>query len=372
MPELPFDIPGWALPAAFVVAGLVAGLILQRVLVSRLRAAAQRTKWKLDDVLAGSLGRLPFWWCFAAGVYAALRSLQLTPDQAELVGKVTVSVAILSATVLLSRVAAGYVRIRAEDTGGNLAAATALVTTITRVVVIVTGLLVLFQTLGIQITPILTTLGIGGLAVALALQDTLANLFAGIYVVLSGRTRKGEYIKLNSGEEGYVTEITWRDTSVMTLPNNLVVIPNKSLAAAIVTNYDQPDPETAVLVQVSVAYDSDLARVEEVTVDVARSVMKEVPGGVPTFDPFIRYHTFGDSGIGFTVILRAARLVEQHVLKHHFVKRLHARYAQEGIRIPFPTRTVEIVSADAGAPGGGEPPPGPSRDPHERGVAGGP
>jgi small-conductance mechanosensitive channel len=337
------DLAPWVVPVAFVGLGAVAGLVLQRLIVSRLRKAAERTAWKGDDVIVESLGKMPLAWCVGAGLYAAARTFPMTTEHVSLVDKVLVSAAILSATVVLSRIVAGLVRIRTERTGGNLAAATALVTTIVRVLVIVTGLLVLFQTLGIEITPVLTTLGIGGLAVALALQDTLANLFAGLYVVLSRRTRKGDYIKLDTGEEGYVSEITWRDTSVLKLSNDLVVIPNKNLASAIVTNYDQPDPETAVLVQVAVAYDSDLAEVERVTVEVARGVMKEVPGGVATFEPFIRYHTFGDSGVGFTVILRAKRLVEQHLLKHEFVKRLHARYAEVGIRIPFPTRTVEIV-----------------------------
>ena len=342
MPDA-LDLPPWVVPVAFVGLGTLAGLVLQRLVVARLRKAAARTAWKGDDVIVESLGKMPLAWCVGAGLYAAARTFPMTPEHVSLVDKVLVSAAILSATIVLSRVVAGLVRIRTERTGGNLAAATALVTTIVRVLVIVTGLLVLFQTLGIEITPVLTTLGIGGLAVALALQDTLANLFAGLYVVLSRRTRKGDYIKLDTGEEGYVTEITWRDTSVLKLSNDLVVIPNKNLASAIVTNFDQPDPETAVLMQVAVAYDSDLAQVEHVTVEVARGVLKEVPGGVASFEPFIRYHTFGDSGIGFTVILRAKRLVEQHLLKHEFVKRLHARYAEDGIRIPFPTRTVEIV-----------------------------
>jgi small-conductance mechanosensitive channel len=337
------NLPPWVLPAALVAVGALAGLLLQRLIVVRLRTAAARTTWKGDDVIVESLGKMPFAWCLGAGVYAAARTLPMTPEHVAFADKALVSAAILSATVVLSRVVAGLVRIRAEREGGDLAAATALVTTIVRVLVIVTGLLVLFQTLGIEITPVLTTLGIGGLAVALALQDTLSNLFAGLYVVLSRRTRKGDYIKLDSGEEGYVTEITWRDTSVLKTSNDLVVIPNKNLASAIVTNYDQPDSETAVLVQVSVAYDSDLGRVERVTVEVARGVLSEVAGGVPTFEPFIRYHTFGDSGVGFNVILRAKRFVDQHVLRHEFVKRLHARYAAEGITIPFPTRTVEFV-----------------------------
>jgi small-conductance mechanosensitive channel len=344
MPDALRDVP-WALPAALVVSGVVGGIVLQRLIVARLRAAASRTAWKGDDVIVASLGRLPFLWCAGAGAYAALRSMPLATEHANLVDKVLVSVAILSATFFTSRVVAGLVRLRAERTGSDLAAATGLVTTIVRVLVMVTGFLVLFQTLGIEITPVLTTLGIGGLAVALALQDTLANLFAGLYVVLSRRTRKGDYIKLQSGQEGHVSEITWRDTAITTLSGDLVVIPNKELAAAIVTNYDQPTPETAVLVQVSVAYDSRLEHVEETTVEVARGVLTEVPGGVTTFEPFIRFHTFGDSGIGFTVILRAKRLVDQNLLKHEFVKRLHRRFAEEGITIPYPTRTVELVGA---------------------------
>lgn len=343
MPGTIDELPFWIAPAILVVLGVLAGLVLQRLIVARLRIAAQRTTWRGDDVIVESLGRTPLAWSVVAGVYAALSTLTLTPGHEVLLDRVLVSAAILSATIVVSRVAAGLVRIRTERTNGNLAAATALVTTIVRVLVLVTGFLVLFQTLGIEITPVLTTLGIGGLAVALALQDTLSNLFAGLHVVLSRRTRKGDYIKLDTGEEGYVTEITWRDTSVLKLSNDLIVIPNKNLASAIVTNYDQPDSETAVLVQVAVAYDSSLAEVERVTVEVARGVLTEVPGGVATFEPFIRYHTFGDSGIGFTVILRARRLVDQHLLKHEFVKRVHARYAAEGIRIPFPTRTVEIV-----------------------------
>lgn len=345
MPEMLRDLPAWAVPAGLVVCGVLAGFVLQRLIVARLRAAAERTSWRGDEVIVESLGRLPFFWCVGGGAYAALRSMPLAREHANLVDKALVSAAILSATFVVSRVVAGLVRLRAERTGSDIAAATGLVTTIVRVLVIVTGLLVLFQTLGIEITPVLTTLGIGGLAVALALQDTLANLFAGLYVVLSRRTRKGDYIKLQSGQEGYVSEITWRDTAVLTLSGDLVVIPNKELAAAIVTNYDQPTSETAVLVQVAVAYDSDLEHVERTTVDVARGVLEDVPGGVATFQPFIRYHTFGDSGVAFSVILRAKRLVDQHLMKHEFVKRLHRRYADEGITIPYPTRTVELVGA---------------------------
>ena len=95
-----------------------------------------------------------------------------------------------------------------------------------------------------------------------------------------------------------------------------------------------------MLIDVGVDYASDLAHVERVTIEVGREVMREVNGGVPDFEPFTRYHTFGDSSINFSVILRGKEVVDQYLIKHEFVKRLHARYAQEGISIPFPIRTL--------------------------------
>lgn len=131
------------------------------------------------------------------------------------------------------------------------------------------------------------------------------------------------------------------------LPNNLVVVPNAKLAQAIVTNHDLPSRDLAVLVEVGVDYSSDLVHVERVVTEVSKEVMAEVPGGVPDFDPFIRYHTFADSSVNFTVILRAKEFVDQYLIKHEFIKRLHARFTEEGIVIPFPIRS--IVARGAGS-----------------------
>jgi len=206
--------------------------------------------------------------------------------------------------------------------------------------------MVILQSFGVSITPLLTALGIGGIAIALALQDTLSNLFAGFQIIASKKIRVGDYIKLDSGDEGHVTDITWRNTTIRSLPNNTVVLPNSRLANSIVTNYNIPEKEMSFLVQVGVSYGSDLEKVERATVDVAREIMKTVPGGVPGFEPFIRYHTFGDFSIGFTVIMRAKEFVDHYPLKHEFVKKLHARYIKEGIEIPFPIRTVRMQGGD--------------------------
>ena len=98
------------------------------------------------------------------------------------------------------------------------------------------------------------------------------------------------------------------------------------------------------------SYDSDLAPVEAVTIAVGKEVMADAKGGVPEFEPFIRYNAFGDSSINFTVILRGREVVDQHLIRHEFIKRLHNRYRAEGIEIPFPQRTVHLRTADARGP----------------------
>jgi small-conductance mechanosensitive channel len=145
---------------------------------------------------------------------------------------------------------------------------------------------------------------------------------------------------LESGQEGYVTHIGWRSTRVRMLSNNILIIPNTKLVSSQITNFHLPEPEVAVLAQVGVSYQSDLEKVEKVTIEVTKEVLQEVEGGVKEFDPFTRYHTFSGFSINFTVILRAKEYVNKYLIIHEFIKRLHRRYQLEGIEIPFPIRTV--------------------------------
>jgi small-conductance mechanosensitive channel len=336
-------MPMWAARslAALVTISLayVAGLVVRRMTAHRLSALVRRTQGQWDDaVVAAVTRRIPFWGLLV-GVYLASGFWTLPPQAANVLNRVLFTLAAGSATFVAAHVAAAFT----VEYGHRLAddlPMTSLMRNIVYVAVIVVGGLTILNGIGVAITPMLTALGVGGLAVALALQDTLANLFAGFYITVARQIRVGHYLKLDSGEEGYLVDIGWRSARIRMLPNNLVLVPNAKLAQAIVTNFDLPEKEMAVLVEVGVDYDSDLRHVERVTVEVAREVLSTTPGGVGTFEPFIRYHTFGDSSVNFTVILRAREFVDQYVIKHEFVKRLHERYAAEHITIPFPIRTI--------------------------------
>ena len=217
-----------------------------------------------------------------------------------------------------------------------------------KIVFVAIGGMIVLDNLGVSITPLITTLGIGSLAVAIALQDTLGNFFAGLYIKADRPVQVGHFVRLESGEEGYVDHIGWRNTRVRMLPNNIVVVPNVKLVQSNITNYHLPQKDLAVLVQVGVDYDSDLEKVEKVTCEVAKDVLKIVPGGVANFEPFIRYHTFNQSSIDFTVILRGQEFTDNFLIKHEFIKKLHSRYRREGIAIPFPIRTVHLQSESDG------------------------
>ncbi|MDO8643390.1 MAG: mechanosensitive ion channel family protein [bacterium] len=205
-------------------------------------------------------------------------------------------------------------------------------------------ILIFLDTAGISITPILASLGVGSIAIALALQDTLSNVFSGVYLIVDKPLRVGDFVRLESGEEGSVDSIGWRSVRIRMPSNNTVIIPNSKLAGSLITNYDLPEKELALSVPIGVDYASDLEKVERVTIEVGEEVMKTVVGGVPDFKPSVRFQTFADSSINLIVALRGKEFADQYLIKHEFIKKLQKRYNTEGITFPFPTRTVHLVS----------------------------
>lgn len=331
----------YLLPLAFLAGGVTGGLIVEKIVLYELRKLTSRTKWELDDLAIRSLRGMPLLWLTLAGIYGAINNVDMRPGFLSFLQQALLVAAIASLTWASARFLVGLVNHYSARVGGPLLS-TSMFANLTRIFIFIVGALIVLQSLGVSITPILTALGVGSLAVALALQDTLSNLFAGIHIIASRQVRPGDYVQLDSAQEGYVTDITWRYTTIRALPNNMVIIPNSKLASAIVTNFYNPETQMAVRVPVGVSYASDLDRVEEISLAVARETMREVPGGIPDFEPVLRFHTFGESSIDFNVIMRCREFTDQFVIRHEFVKRLHRRYRAEGIEIPFPIRTVHL------------------------------
>ena len=327
------------LPVVIIFVSLLTGIIIRLTILKRLANLAKKSKSRMDDVFLESLRSVIVLWLVLVGVFISINILPLSVKQKTFFDQVFQAILIFSIFWFLMQLLGKFFFTYSDKFRSKLAAASIIKNTI-KIFVMTIGLLIILQTLGISITPVITTLGVGGLAVALALQDTLANLFAGFHIIATQRVKPKDYIKLDSGEEGYVVDITWRDTLLRQLPNNYIIIPNSRLSSAIVTNYYQPKKAMNLLIEVGIDYSSDLEHVEQVTLEVAQEALKKVPGGEETFEPFMRYHTFGDSSINFTVYLRCKEFYEKFLVRHEFIKRLKKRYDQEGINIPFPIRTV--------------------------------
>jgi len=331
----------FALPAfAMIAAGFLTGVVMERIIFARLKKAVSKTKWEGGNIIIVSVHGMVMLWCVIAGAHAALYNLPLSGALFNFLQKSLVVITIFTATIVVARIAIGFINLYARSAEGVFPSIS-LFSNISKLVIHIIGLLVIFQTLGISITPILTALGVGGLAVALALKDSLANLFSGLHILFSRQVKPGDYIRLNTGEEGYVTDITWRNTVIRTLPNNLVIVPNVNIASAAITNFHLPVEDVPVRVEVGVSYKSDLEKVEQAALAVASEVIGEI--GDADFEPVIRYHAFGDSSINFTVIMRAKEFADQYTMIHEFIKRLHRRFREEGIEIPFPIRTVHLT-----------------------------
>ncbi|MBD2167342.1 mechanosensitive ion channel family protein [Calothrix membranacea FACHB-236] len=329
----------WIMPVVFVLAGLLAGIIAEKFFFKKLKTFVLKTKLPGSEIIFLSLHRMTFIWFVLAGFSAAVLSAPIKPDIATVLHKIVTIVILYSVTIVLARLTAGFVNLFITRSEG---VSTSLISNIAKTAVFVLGTLILLQTVGVEITPIITTLGISGLAVGLALKDTLENLFAGFYLLISKQVRTGDYVKLADSHEGYVIDISWRNTTIRELSNNVIIVPNCKLSSAIFINYHLPVKEITLTLNVGVDYESDLEQVERVTVEVAKEVMAEIAPELIANEPYIRFHSFGDFSIDFTLYMRVNEFFDQRIGRHLFIKKLHKRYQQEGIKIPFPARELFI------------------------------
>lgn len=348
----------WAIGILLVFV-LSAWLILVGMRHTR-RKQARGGRKNLVPPLLLSLSRPVFLLLVSQGLILALSSLSYLAPWRAYLGQASISLAIVLITYGLAQggqLLLGWYLHQAKVRQSLVR----LILRITILLVYIGGLLVLLDYLGVAISPMIAGLGLGGLAIALALQPTLSNFFAGAQIVSDQLVRVGDYIELDSGARGYVVDVGWRSTRVRTTFNNMMVIPNSRLVDSIITNYYGPDMELAVMVESGVSYSSDLARVEDIVMAVAREVIEELDEAVKTREPWFGYDEFGDSNINFWIWLYAKDRISSFRVKSEVIKRLHARFAREGITINYPVRllTYEAPKGKKGPflpstpPGGG-------------------
>ncbi len=202
--------------------------------------------------------------------------------------------------------------------------------------------------LGVNIGPVLASLGVAGIAVALALQDTLGNYFASLSITVDKALKPGDYIRLESGHEGFVEAVGWRTTRIRPYGETMLIVPNSKLTSSIVTNFYLPENSVRVYIDFGVGYEENLEEVEEVLIETAKETIHRVPGADTEFEPIVRFKEFADSNIAGTLTLRASDFEMSFRLKHECIKAIHRKFAEKGIAINYPVRQIVPMVVDTG------------------------
>lgn len=336
------DINKIFIPSAAAVLSAVILFAFRAIAFKILHKWADKTETRIDDIIIKSLKTPSILWCIAIGLYIGVGVSDLPEKYVPYISKAIHIIIIFSITIAAANLAGRIFR-NYVQTSNLPIPTTGLAYGILKGTILVLGFLIILSVLGISITPLITALGVGGLAVALALQDTLANLFAGIHILVEKAVRVGDFIRLETGQEGYVDDITWRTTRIRMVPNNMVVIPNNKLSQSIVTNYYLPEKRMALLIPVGVSYSSDPDQVEKILIEEAKKGAGEIPGLLGAPEPFVRLIPgFGESSLDFTLTCQVREFGDQNLVQHELRKRILKRFKAEGIEIPYPQRTIYL------------------------------
>src|SRR2546427_9539850 len=254
-----------ARPAGAFLLTLLILLVVRRLLI-RWLYSLKRDESTLTYVALETLRFPSILWCVAAAGQIGLQ-MSIIPDK--YIGRAVTAIAaflIVSVCMVVASAAVRGLTLHGRRRGIALALS-GLARTLIRVFIFTIGALALLRLYNVNIGPLLAALGVGGLAVALALQDTLANFFAGIHILIEEPIALGSTIRLSTGEEGVVTDIGWRTTRLRNGNSNVVVIPNTKITSGILVNYNLPDQRLSADVAVMVAHDADIEQVRRIAIE---------------------------------------------------------------------------------------------------------
>ncbi len=330
----------FAIFAVAVIVGLLAKGVLTRV-VARL---ARRSGTDLDDQLIRIAGGPVLVTVVLIGVYFALAALGLSAESLLVTERLCKTLTLLvwvGAVLRMCRPVLESLARLADRVTWLEARTVPLVDNFGRVLMFVLAVYALLRIWDVNAAPVLASAGVVGLALGFAAKDTLANLFGGLFVIVDAPYKIGDYINLDSGERGEVTNIGLRSTRLLTRDDIEITIPNAQIAAAKINNEAGGRWEKSrVRVRVGVAYGSDVAEVKEVLMAAAESVEYALESP----EPRVRFRALGESSLDFELLawIEAPELRGRCV--DALLTEIYNRLNAQDIGIPFPQRTVHLVA----------------------------
>jgi len=336
------------IPIAIVLGSFLLGFLFERQVVKRIRKVIRAKYSRLDNIILDSFRQISILWFILGGIYLSLPFISVNKTAFIIIQKGLIVAFLMSLTIVISRLSVKLLRLyTTKDDGAS--PLTSLFEFLINVLIFSIGILIILQSIGIAITPLLTAFGVGGVSIGLALQSTLANLMSGINIITSNKVKLGDYIELKTGEAGYVADVELKYTVIQEITENFLVIPNSKILSSSFKNFSLPNKEMLVPIEVRISYDSDLEKVEAITLEVAKDLIQNLPSGIPEQEPFIRYGKFDYFSINFVVYLKIKEqeYFEHLKVKHEFLKRIHKVYKEKEIKIPYPLPSAYIFNHSA-------------------------
>ena len=323
--------------ATLIICFLLLGFILFRIL----HYWAKKLPEGWGKIIVTFLASVPIPLLLIASLYIGLESLPLPPEFERFGSHLLFALVILVMMYFPAKAIVFGLR-RAGKQDPHLLRVTQPAAFVVQTLFALLGTMIFLSNMGVTLTAVWTTLGVGSVAVALALQDTLSNFFSGLYLLADRPIGPNDYIRVDANQEGYVMRIGWRSTVLRTLSNNYIIIPNSTLAKATITNYSVRETRMGFGIPVGVAYGTDPALVEEALLEVAHEAIKDgLEGLLPEPSPSVTFNPgFGDSSMGFTLGIQLRQFTDQFPVQSNLRKRIFKKFHTAGIEMPFPTRTV--------------------------------
>lgn len=322
-----------------IISSLIAGFGLNRLL----HYWTKRLGDGWGQFFFSLIETLPIPLFLIAGLYLGLESLPLPKQFEHFCSKLILALVILVMMYFPTKIITLSLR-RMALQQPSMERVTEPAAFVVRTLFALLGTIIFLDNIGVTLTALWTTLGVGSVAVALALQDTLSNFFSGLYIMADRPVRLNDYIRLDSNQEGYVLRIGWRSTVLRTLGNNFVVIPNSTLAKATITNFSAPDPRMGYGLPVSVAYGTDLNLVEKALLEAAHDAIRDgAEGLLAKPEPSVSFIPgFAESAMGFSLNVQIRQFSDQYSVQSDLRKRIVRKFHDAGINMPFPTRTLVL------------------------------
>lgn len=321
----------------------IAHFILEKI-VYRL---TKKTKTKVDDLIVEKTKKPFYYIILFYGFRLALYPLTISPLFENILVKIIYSLIIITIFYIISK----SLNIIIEEWGKSVCKRTksnlddqllSLFHKIINITIIIIAILVILSQWGIKITPILASLGIAGIALGLALQNTLGNVFGGVQMILDENMDIGDQVKIGSDISGTVDEIGIRSTKIVTFDNELLIVPNGQLANMTIQNISKPAPHVRVVINFGVEYGSDPKRVKKVieeALDKTKFVLKK-----PAHD--VIFTEMGDFALKFQARFWIESYKTRIEAKVEANNLIYEALKKNNIGIPFPTQTIHLKKED--------------------------